>query len=39
MNQLKIGWSKRDISTNEPVNILGQMNIRISQGNRIKKYL
>ena len=29
---LKIGWSKRDISTNKPVVIAGQMYIRISEG-------
>lgn len=29
---LKIGWSKRDISTEEPVNISGQFHARISRG-------
>lgn len=29
---LKIGWSKRDISTDKPVMINGQMNMRISKG-------
>lgn len=32
MNQIKIGWAKRDISTTEPVNINGQMYLRISEG-------
>jgi len=29
---LKIGWAKREISTNEPVNLFGQMYMRISEG-------
>ena len=29
---LKIGWSKRDVSTDKPVMINGQMHIRISKG-------
>ena len=29
---LKIGWSKRDVSTERPVMINGQMHIRISKG-------
>ena len=29
---LKIGWSKRDVSTEKPVMINGQMHIRISKG-------
>ena len=29
---LKIGWSKRDVSTLEPVNLPGQFHARISQG-------
>ena len=32
MCAIKIGWAKRDISTNEPVNINGQMYLRISEG-------
>jgi len=32
MNQVKIGWAKREISTNEPVSIPGQMYIRVSEG-------
>ncbi len=32
MEQLKIGWGRRDISTNEPVSIPGQTYLRISQG-------
>ena len=32
MSTVKIGWAKRDISTNEPVNINGQMYLRISRG-------
>ncbi len=29
---LKIGWSKRDVSTTEPVSIPGQFHLRISKG-------
>lgn len=29
---LKIGWSKRDVSTDKPVMVNGQMHIRISKG-------
>ena len=29
---LKIGWAKREISTEEPVNLFGQMYMRISEG-------
>lgn len=29
---LKIGWSKREYSTNEPVNLDGQMYMRLSEG-------
>ena len=32
MNELKIGWASRDVSTTEPVNIPGQFHMRISQG-------
>ena len=32
MCAIKIGWAKRDISTLEPVNINGQMYLRISEG-------
>ena len=32
MSTVKIGWAKRDISTTEPVNINGQMHLRISRG-------
>ena len=32
MEQLKIGWARREISTNDPVSIRGQMHIRISEG-------
>ena len=32
MSTLKIGWAKREISTNEPVSIPGQMYIRVSEG-------
>ena len=32
MNQLKIGWSTRNVSTTEPVNIPGQFHMRISEG-------
>ena len=31
-NELKIGWSRRDISTEEPTSIQGQFFIRISKG-------
>lgn len=29
---LKIGWGRREISTNEPINLFGQMYMRISEG-------
>ena len=32
MSAVKIGWAKREISTNEPVSIPGQMHIRVSEG-------
>lgn len=32
MERLKFGWARREISTNEPVSILGQMHLRISKG-------
>lgn len=32
MNELKIGWARRDVSTNKSVNIPGQFHMRISQG-------
>lgn len=32
MNELKIGWSARDISTDKPINIPGQFHMRISEG-------
>ncbi len=32
MSNIKIGWAKRDVSTTEPVNINGQMYLRISEG-------
>ena len=32
MERVKIGWAKRDISTQEPVAIPGQMYLRISTG-------
>lgn len=32
MCAIKIGWAKRDVSTTEPVNINGQMYLRISEG-------
>jgi len=32
MNELKIGWTARDISTTKPVDIPGQFHMRISQG-------
>ena len=32
MNELKIGWAMRDVTTSEPVNIPGQFHMRISQG-------
>lgn len=32
METVRIGWAKRDISTNEPVSIPGQMYIRVSKG-------
>ena len=32
VNELKIGWASRDVSTTEPVNIPGHFYMRISQG-------
>lgn len=32
MNDLKIGWASRDVSTDKPINIPGQFHMRISQG-------
>jgi hypothetical protein len=32
MNELKIGWASRDVSTTAPINIPGQFHMRISQG-------
>jgi len=32
MNAVKIGWASRDISTDKPIGILGQMYLRISTG-------
>ena len=32
MNELKIGWAQRDVSTDKPINIPGQFPMRISRG-------
>lgn len=32
MNELKIGWASRDVSTDQPVSIPGQFHVRISKG-------
>ena len=32
MGQMKIGWAKRNVSTDKPVNIPGQFHARISTG-------
>lgn len=32
MDRLKFGWGRREISTNDPVSIRGQMHLRISEG-------
>lgn len=32
MNELRIGWASRDVTTDEPINIPGQFHMRISQG-------
>jgi hypothetical protein len=32
MNELRIGWASRDVSTTEPVAIPGQFHLRISEG-------
>jgi hypothetical protein len=32
MNELKIGWAFRDISTDKPIDIPGQFHMRVSQG-------
>ena len=32
MNELKIGWASRDVSTDKPIDIPGQFHMRVSQG-------
>lgn len=32
MNELKIGWASRDVTTDKPINIPGQFHMRISEG-------
>ena len=32
MNELRIGWASRNISTDKPVDIPGQFHTRVSQG-------
>ena len=32
MDELRIGWASRDVSTDKPINIPGQFHMRISQG-------
>ncbi len=32
MNELKIGWATRDVTTDKPINIPGQFHMRISEG-------
>lgn len=32
MNELRIGWASRDVSTDKPINIPGQFHMRISEG-------
>ena len=32
MNELKIGWAMRDVSTDQPVTIPGQFHTRVSRG-------
>ena len=32
MNELRIGWASRDVSTDKPINIPGQFHMRISRG-------
>jgi hypothetical protein len=32
MNELRIGWASRDVSTEKPINIPGQFHMRISEG-------
>lgn len=32
MGELKIGWARRDVSTDKPINIPGQFHMRISRG-------
>ena len=32
MSTVKIGWAKREISTTEPVEVPGQMYLRVSEG-------
>ncbi len=39
MNQIKIGWGRREVSTKEPVSIPGQVHLRISEGIHDKLYV
>ncbi len=32
MSRIRIGWSEKDVSTDKPINIPGQFNMRISRG-------
>jgi len=32
MNELKLGWASRDVTTDKPINIPGQFHMRISEG-------
>ncbi|NLB55045.1 MAG: hypothetical protein GX811_04655, partial [Lentisphaerae bacterium] len=32
MNNLKIGWAERDVSTDKPENIPGMFHMRVSEG-------
>ena len=32
MQRIKIGWARRDVSTDKPINIPGQFHMRISKG-------
>ena len=31
MSQVKIGWGRREISMDEPLSLIGQMHLRVSQ--------
>jgi ATP-dependent helicase/nuclease subunit B len=36
MQRIKIGWARRDVSTDKPINIPGQFHMRISKGETLR---